>query len=63
MLITQYLLELREYGPKPLLGASAWTVSAAWLGLKDVGWLSAIGLVCIATLALSLVTTKHARQL
>jgi hypothetical protein len=32
------------------------------LALKDVGWLSAVGLVCIATLAFSLLATKHVRN-
>ena len=46
-------LEWAEYGPKRLLGGIAWIVLNPWLAFKDASWIGVIGLICIATLAVS----------
>jgi hypothetical protein len=35
--------------------------SGTWIVLKDAGWVSVIGVICIVTFALSHVVKRHAR--
>ena len=35
--------------------------SGTWIAFKDASWVSVIGLICLATFALSYVVRKHVR--
>jgi hypothetical protein len=59
--LVRYGPSLEEHRSHPLAAGIAWTVSYAWIALKDASWLSVIGLICIATFAVSAVVMKHGR--
>ena len=63
MLLTRWGLQLPEYWPGRILAGIVWTISNPWIAIKDAGWLGVIGLICIATYALSSVTARHVRHI